>query len=142
MTTYVFGASELGKTRSVMDEFGYSNVYAVHNYRANPFDGYRGQHVLLLDEYSSSFRIQDMNVYLDGYPLSLPARYSNKQACYERVFIVSNLDLREQYKREQEEAPAVWAAFLRRIHKVVHFLEDGTRREYSTREYMGLRDSE
>ena len=77
-----------------------------------------------------------MNRYLDGYPISLPARYTNKQACYEKVFIISNLDLWEQYTHEQRTQPEVWAAFLRRIHKVIHFGADGTRREYSTKDYI------
>lgn len=55
---------------------------------------------------------------------------------------MSNLDLREQFVYEQEKGPAAWAAFLRRIHKVVHFLPDGTRSECSTREHLGLGDSE
>ena len=132
---YIFGATMTGKTRFVMDTFGYSNVYAVNNYK-HPFDGYAGENVLLLDEYANNFRIQDINNYLDGYPLSLPARYSNKQACYEKVYIVSNLNLLEQYTWEQVNHPAVWAAFIRRIHKVMHFISDGTRLEYTIKEYM------
>ena len=88
-----------------MDKYGYSNVYAVNNYK-HPFDLYFGEYVMLFDEFSSnssvgSIRIQDMNNYLDGYPIALPARYNNKQACYKKVYIISNLDLREQYKQEQ-----------------------------------------
>lgn len=30
---------------------------------------------------------------LDGYPLELPCRYANKQACYTEVYLVSNLPL-------------------------------------------------
>jgi len=134
-TVYIFGDTGLGKTRSVMDEYGYSNVYAVNNYK-HPFDGYTGESVMLFDEFSSDIRIQDMNNYLDGYPLNLPARYSNKVACFEHVFVISNLCLRRQYNEEQISKPAVWAAFLRRIHKVVQFMPDGTRREYTTADYM------
>jgi len=134
-TTYVFGATGLGKTRHVMDGYGYSNVYAVNNYK-HPFDGYFGEMVMLFDEFASGIRIQDMNNYLDGYPIALPARYSNKQACYERAYIVSNLCLLEQYKNEQQTQAEVWKAFIRRIHKVVHFMSDGTRREYDTKEYL------
>ena len=133
--TYIFGATQTGKTRFVMDGYGYSNVYAVNNYK-HPFDGYMGESVLLLDEYANNFRIQDLNNYLDGYPLALPARYQNKQACYEMVYIVSNLDLLEQYVWEQINQPAVWAAFIRRIHKVMHFMSDGTRLEYTIKEYI------
>ena len=56
---------------------------------------------------------------LDGYPLALPARYANRQACYTTVYIISNIDLSQQYKNVQETEPATWKAFLRRIHHVV-----------------------
>lgn len=134
-TVYIWGATGAGKTRSVMDKYGYSNVYAVNNYKY-PFDAYSGEDVLLLDEFNSNIRIQDMNNYLDGYPLNLPARYSNKVATYNHVAIISNLDLREQYIHEQNAQPEVWRALLRRIHKVIHFTADGTQNEYSTQEYL------
>ena len=137
---YIWGDTGTGKTRSVMDEHGYSNVYAVNNYKY-PFDGYFGENVMLFDEFDSSIRIQDMNNYLDGYPIALPARYSNKQACYEKVFIISNLDLLEQYKSVQINEPKVWRAFLRRIQKVIRFYADGTRREYRTEDYLAYNKS-
>ena len=128
----------MGKTRYVMDGFGYSNVFVVDNYKQSHalYDGYAFELAVCYDEYNSSIRIQDMNRYLDGYPISLPARYTNKQACYEKVFIISNLDLLEQYTHEQQTQPEVWAAFLRRIHKVIRFMPDGTRREYDTKDYI------
>ena len=134
-TIYICGETGVGKTRYVMDKYGYSDVYAVNDYK-HPFDGYNGEFVILFDEYNSGISIQKMNNYLDGYPLSLPARYSNKVACYERVFIISNLDLREQYRHEQDSQSDVWNAFVRRIHKVLHFLPDGTKREYDTQDYL------
>jgi hypothetical protein len=81
-----------------------------------------------------------MNNYLDGYPIALPARYSNKQACYDKVFIISNLDLRYQYKSEQAQQSEVWRAFIRRIHKVIHFPSNGTKQEYNTAEYLSDMD--
>lgn len=114
-TVYIWGNTATGKTRFVMDGHGYSNVYAVNNYK-HPFDSYAGENIMLFDEFNSNIRIQDMNNYLDGYPLSLPARYSNKQACYERVFIISNLDLTQQYRHEQQHYPSMWSAFIRRIY--------------------------
>lgn len=134
-TIYIWGNTGVGKTRFVMDGCGYSNVYAVNDYK-HPFDGYLGENVMLFDEFNSNFRIQDMNNYLDGYPLSLPARYSNKVACYERVFIISNLDLWEQYHQERLNQRSVWDAFIRRIHKVICFMPDGTLQEYTTIEYL------
>ena len=139
-TVYIWGTTGAGKTRYVMESFGYGNVYAVNDYK-HPFDGYAGESVLLFDEFASSFRIQDMNNYLDGYPLALPARYSNKQACYDKVFIISNLDLRDQYSFARINQQEVWAAFVRRIHKVIRFYADGSRQEYETKDYLARTDT-
>lgn len=88
--TYIWGPTGTGKTRGVMEKYGYSGIYRVTDY-THPFDSYAGEDVLLLDEYSSSMKIQNLLNYLDGYPLTLPARYSNRVACYTKVYIISNI---------------------------------------------------
>ena len=75
--------------------------------------------------------------YCDIYPISLPARYSNKVACYETVYILSNTSLESQYQEVQKEEPETWAAFLRRIHEVRIYGHDGTITIYdSVEKYM------
>ena len=133
--TYIWGPTGTGKTRSVMERYGYSGVYRVSNYQ-HPFDGYAGEDVLLLDEYSSNFKIRELLNYLDGYPLALPARYSNRVACYTKVYIISNLCLSRQYLDVQYSSPATYAALLRRIHKVIEYIFPGVFEEYETGEYM------
>ena len=100
--TYIFGPTGTGKTRSVKEGCGHSNCYAVSDYH-HPFDGYRGQKVMLFDEFHSSLPLNSMLQYLDGYPLELPCRYANKQACYTEAYIISNLPLEKQYVSEQHE---------------------------------------
>ena len=90
------------------------------------FDGYHGQEVLVFEEFSGQVPIEDMLNYLDIYPLSLPARYNDKTACYTTVYITSNLPLEKQYRGEQWDRPETWRAFLRRIHNIIEFLPDGT----------------
>ena len=92
--------------------------------------------MLLLDEYSSNFKIRELLNYLDGYPLALPARYSNRVACYTKVYIISNLCLSRQYLDVQYSSPATYAALLRRIHKVIEYIFPGVFEEYKTGEYM------
>lgn len=133
--TYICGPTGTGKTRSVMEKYSYSGVYRVTDY-AHPFDSYAGEDVLLLDEYSSNFKIRDLLNYLDGYPLNLPARYSNRVACYTKVYIISNLCLSKQYPDIQFDSPATFAALLRRIHTVIHYTAPGEFQEYGTAEYM------
>ncbi|MEG0692291.1 MAG: replication protein [Oscillospiraceae bacterium] len=124
--TYIYGETGTGKTRSVMEEYGYENVYRVTNYQ-HPFDGYKGQDVILFDEFRSSLPISDMLIYLDGYPVDLPCRYANKEARYTKVFLCTNIPLERQYPQIQYEQPTTWNAFNRRITYNYQLLEDGTR---------------
>lgn len=133
--SYYYGKTGMGKTRSVMEKFGYENVYRVTDYKY-PFDNYKGQKIMVFEEFHTSFRIQDMLNYLDGYPLDLPSRYNNKVACYDTVYILSNTPLEKQYWNVQKEYPDTWEAFLRRIHKVKVFREDGVFEYGSVKEYM------
>jgi len=123
--TYLWGDTGAGKTRSVMDKYGYSRVYQVTNYD-HPFDGYQGQDVIIFEEFRNSLKIDDMLKYLDGYPLMLPCRYADKVACYTKVFIISNYSLEQQYPNVQRDNPRTWSAFRRRIHRVEYMANDFT----------------
>lgn len=131
--TYIYGTTGAGKTRSVMDKYGYSNVFRVTDYE-HPFDGYKGQDVIAFEEFRSSLRIDDMLKYLDGYPVEIPCRYANKIACFTKVYIISNIALTEQYPNVQKEQTETWNALLRRIDKVrIHIkdkVHEGTTEEY------------
>lgn len=120
IVTYIWGVTGVGKTRSVMEKYGYSKVFRVTDY-IHPFDGYKGQDVIVFDEFRSNLKMSEMLDCLDGYPLELRARYVNKQACYTKVFLISNMDLRAQYPELRREDRKVWEAFLRRIHTVQVF---------------------
>lgn len=112
--SYIYGATGVGKTRTVMEKFGYENVFRITNYK-HPFDNYNGQDVILFDEFRSSLPISDMLVYLDGYPVNLPCRYADKPALYTKVYIISNISLEKQYVEVQKYEPETYNAFLRRF---------------------------
>lgn len=134
--TYIFGKTGTGKSRSVMEEHGYANVFRVTDY-SHPFDTYSGEEVLMLEEFNSSFRLQDTLNYLDGYPLKLPARYSDKIACYTKVFITTNTPLEKQYALVKEDNYSSWQAFIRRINKVIWYKSEDEIIQYdSTDEYF------
>lgn len=132
---YIWGDTGVGKTRYVMDKYGYENVYRITN-RTHPFDGYSYQDVITFEEFCGQFKIQEMLNYLDRYPLYLPARYNNKIACYTKVFLTSNIDLKDLYPDIKRRQPKTWLAFVRRIHKVIVFDENGGFKEYDTQEYL------
>lgn len=118
--TYVFGKTGAGKTRTIMEQYGYENVYRVTDYE-HPFDSYAGQDVLIFEEFRSSLRIADMLNYLDGYPIELPCRFFNRIACFTKVFVVTNIPLEAQYSEIQINSKETWKAFLRRFQKVVQY---------------------
>jgi len=120
--TYIYGRNGTGKTRGAMEKHGYSNVYRITDY-SHPFDSYHEEDVIIFDEFLSGLRITDMNNYLDGYPCTLPARYSPKEACYTTAYIISNVSLENQYLHIQDDPKTneMYRAFLRRINKVIHY---------------------
>ena len=119
-TTYIWGSTGGGKTRYVMEKYGYENVYRVTNYK-HPFDDYRGQDVVLFDEFRSSLPLADMLKYLDGYPVVLPCRFADIQACFTKVYFTTNIPLDKQYVNIQRDEIESYKAFLRRIHKSINW---------------------
>ena len=119
---YVYGETNTNKTRTYMEEYGYENVCRITNYSGNAiWDGYRGQDVVIFEEYRSQILISELLTWLEGYPnCSLRARYADKVACFTKVVIISNIPIEEQYRNIQQDSPATWRAFLRRIQKVIH----------------------
>lgn len=118
-----------------MERYGYDEVFRVTSYRY-PFDNYRGQDVIIFEEFFDSLSIQEMLTLLDGYPLDLPCRYNNKTACYTKVYILSNVDLTDQYRDVQIHSKETWNAFLRRIHAVKIFDDHGIKDYKSPDEYI------
>jgi hypothetical protein len=115
---YIYGETGLGKTKFIFDKHGFENVYIIDDYK-NPFDTYQGQDVIVFDEFRSNFDISRMLRWLDIYPLTLPARFNNKQACYTKVYLTSNISLINQYVEIQNTEPETYKAFCRRIHQIV-----------------------
>lgn len=118
---YLWGNTGAGKTRSVMERYGYQNCYRVTDYK-HPFDDCDGQDILIFEEFRSQIKIDQMLNYLDGYPLLLPCRYFNRQACFTKVFLITNIPLDSQYASELNSETR--KAFLRRIHETVRFHAD------------------
>ena len=124
---YITGKTGMGKTRDILDEYGDENVYRVTDYH-HPFDSYQCEPVICFDEYRSSLKLSDTLNYLDIYPVTLPARYSPKVACYTTVFVVSNWTFEMQYAELQKdmEQKASYDAWVRRFNGYVkEYTDDG-----------------
>lgn len=129
---FIYGDTRLGKTSYIFGNYDINKIYRVTNYSNGSFDSYRNQEILVLDEFTGKMDITLLNNILDRYPLELPARYSNKVACFNKVFIVSNLPLSKLYQEEQVSRPEVYRAFLARFNRVIHFTGLGKYRYETT----------
>lgn len=125
---YIDGITGAGKTRMVYNKHGYENVYRVtkySDYNGVKFDEYDFHDVLVFDEFQHQIPITEMLMYLDIYPIELPARYTNHTASYETVYILSNLPFCEQYKELKLQDRETYNAWLRRIQIIYRMDEDG-----------------
>ncbi len=122
--SYLWGDSGVGKTRMLFDRYR-DEMYRVSDY-SHPFDYYRGERVLVLDEYYSQINFSLILNILDRYPLLLPARYSNKWAAFDEVWIVSNVPLDAQYTEVRAHNPMGYEAFRRRVTNVGKMTDGGT----------------
>lgn len=138
--TYIFGPTGVGKTRGIYAAHPAAEICRITNYgtpsNGIKFDAYHGHPVMVFEEFHSQISLPDMLNFLDIYPLMLPARYSDRVACYTTVYLTSNIPLSAQYYGERHSSPATWAAFVRRIHRVIEYLEDGTTIEHDPSEYL------
>jgi hypothetical protein len=108
---YVSGSTGIGKTYTVYDNFGFDDMYVVTNYGSGMFDGYMGQDVLVLDEYSGGISINEMLIMLDIYPNRLRARYSDKVACYTKVIVISNKQFNQVFSGDHKQLQALTRRF-------------------------------
>lgn len=124
---YLFGESGTGKTYGIYERHAASDICRITDYpkAGVRFDAYHGQSVLVFEEFHSQIPINAMLNYLDIYPLKLPARYSDRTACYTTVYITSNIPLEQQYPDIQRSKMETWRAFLRRITKVYEYHKGG-----------------
>ncbi len=135
-TIYICGDTGVGKTRMVFDENSAKDICRITSYPDRgglKFDAYAGQKVLVFEEFRSQVDISSMLNYLDNYKVWLPARYSDRVSVYNKVYIISNWSLEEQYEGIQRLYPLTWKAFIRRIDKVRIFSAMGEYTEFTVR---------
>jgi len=123
---YIYGKADAGKTTYPLRVLGFRpmDICKVADYGSGKFDEYNNQDIILFDEFTGQIPLYKMNDLLDEQPLTLYARYSNKVACYTKVFIISNYPLDEQYTKERASGKQPsFEGLLRRIHEIIYMPE-------------------
>lgn len=118
--TYIYGPPGVGKTTFVRESCNEDDLYNVDTYKYGGFDMYKGQNIIVFDEYNSQIELTLFNKLIDKWAVQLPARYGNKWACYTKIFIISNIPISEQYNSDNIK-PEIRKAFFRRIHNIIRF---------------------
>lgn len=143
--TYLYGASGTGKTWGIFAKHDPGSICRITDYGGKNgvrFDAYHCQDVLVLEEFHSQIPISAMLNYLDIYPLTLPARYTDRAACYTTVYITSNVPLSEQYMDIQRYQLETWRAFLRRVQNIIEYLPDGSAIRHQGRRIAAVTENE
>lgn len=110
-----WGRTGTGKSRTAWQEAG------LDAYPKDPctkfWDGYQGQHHVVIDEFRGAIGISHMLRWLDRYPVIIEAKHGATTLAARTLWITSNLDPRGWYTAEGQETVD---ALMRRLH-VVHF---------------------
>lgn len=122
---YITGINRRNKIKEIRDIYGDENVFSIVDYsKPQLFEDYDCQDVLILEEFESSLPFNTLLHYLQDYPTKLSARYSNKVACYTKVYIMSELSIQRQYPSHQYDENKCFKEFIDKIKAVV-ICEDG-----------------
>ncbi len=89
------GDSGTGKTRTAMESHAAENIFKVEGSEMHWFDGYQGEDILIIDDYSNDIKITRLLNLLDGYKLRLPIKGSFTYARWTKVYITTNLTREE-----------------------------------------------
>lgn len=102
---FVTGPTGCGKTRYAMEQD--APKYKINGGDMQWFDGYDGEELLIIDEYSNDIKITELLGLLDGYQKRLAIKGGFTYANWTRVIITSNLrkeELHENAKKAHIEA--------------------------------------
>lgn len=112
--TILWGNSGTGKTHRV--RIAHPTCCLIQAGR-DPFASYVTQDVIFFDEFNpDKWTIQQMNLYLDKWPLELDCRYKNKNAYWTKVFICANSNPYNWWPLEHQ---ALREAFWRRCTHII-----------------------
>ncbi len=117
-----WGETGLGKSRRAYDEArasegGWYNLPIQQN-GSCWFDGYMGESLLVVDEFSGGIGFGILLRLLDGHPVGIPRKGSYTHAVWKRIVITSNKDPRSWYPLQDSVSQA---ALMRRLTNVVHY---------------------
>ncbi|WP_163201093.1 hypothetical protein [Bifidobacterium avesanii] len=101
---YVYGEAGVGKSlwAWLYGKRHDRDVYRLTDY-VHPWDAYRGESVVIVEDFDGRMRLDDVLRWTDRYPVELTARYANKRALYDTVIFTSNRPMSGWYGYDEFE---------------------------------------
>ena len=116
---YIYGPARWNKEKSIRKEYEDKNIYVISDYD-HPFDDYDCQDVIIFKDFHSDIAFNTFVHYLEKYPLRVGSRFNKKSACYTKVYIMSDINLHEQYEFEQMNKDYYQHTFLDKITSTIY----------------------
>lgn len=113
----LWGDSGTGKTTAAMEAGAVRRL----NGSSWPWNDYKGQEVVLYDEFDGSIALPELLTQIDGWPVSVPIIYKGNMPFIPKViYICSNTPPERWYGMGLPEA------LMRRIDEIWHFAKEET----------------
>jgi hypothetical protein len=117
--TVLIGAPGVGKTRYAFDKHGDENIYVMPCgdgcAKSVWWDNYRGQDVIILDDFEGQIQYRYLLRLLDRYPFQMQIKGGYCWRRCTKIYITSNVDIDLWYPAEGD-----CAALRRRISAIIH----------------------
>lgn len=120
----LWGETETGKTRHFWDNYGDDAYTLCHSNGAVWFDGYDGEHNVLVDDFYGWLPWSFLLQLLDRYPMRVPTKHGHKPFVSKRIVFTSNVHPREWYDFANKSSMKL-EALMRRITRITHFTSLG-----------------
>ena len=96
------GSGKTGITLDLLKEYGEDSFFIVSDYQ-NPFDGYAGERIIILDEFRGQIPYAVLLGMLEGYKKEMHARYANVLGLWDEVYISTIKTPEEVYAKMMEK---------------------------------------
>jgi hypothetical protein len=100
----LWGNPGVGKSRSVLEMYGSRNIYIARKSRSGGiwWNGYRGQKIILVEEYTGWLPWAELLGLLDRYPYQMEYKGGSCWRISEKIYITSNKHPRDWHTKQDE----------------------------------------
>lgn len=127
-TTIITAPKTFDAIGLIFSRHSFADVCRITNYgksKGISFDTYSEQTVLVFDNFDEQIPLEDLIIYLDDYPVTLPARYEDRTAAYEEVYIITEKDLSQLYRSVSLRNSGLVERFISLVDKAIIVDRDG-----------------